>query len=756
MLPLRRRGPIIGGMPQRKSGPGAAPQPASPANDTALLGRPGLLALVLVAATFVAYMPAMRAGFIWDDQAHVTNNVNLRSAGGLWRIWFEPEASQQYYPLQLSSYWLEFHLWGLHPLGYHLVNVLLHAGNAILLWQVLRRLQVPGAWLAAAIFAVHPVEVESAVWISERKNVLSGMFYLLALLAFFRYRPPAAFAGKDRRSDCRSYLLGLFLFACALLSKTVACSLPAVMVLLIWWKKGRVEKRDVYALAPFFVVGAALGLTTAWLEKHHVGAAGTDWSLTFVQRCLLAGRALWFYAGKLFWPHPLSFIYPRWEIDAHQWWQYLFALSAAAVWITLWLQRRRIGKGPLVAVSAFAVMLFPALGFFDVYPFRFSFVADHFQYLAGAGLIALVVSLGTHACRRAGQLGRQLGVVVALIVLAAMVSLTWARAHAYRDAETLWRDTLAKNPRCWMAHDNLGNLLTRRGNLTDAVEQYELSIQIKPDYSNSHSGLGNALLKLGKVPEAIEQYQEALRLQPDDATAHNNLGVVLFRAGRVPEAIEQYEQALRIQPLLVPAHYNFGKALARAGRVQEAVEHLEEAVRLSPNDADSHVELGIALGRQGRLMDAVTQYQQALQIAPRDAAAHSELGAILIVAGKPREAIGHLELALQVSPNATDAQNNLAWLLATLPPAQGGDRARAVNLAQQACQLTGDHSPGNLDTLAVAYAAAGRFEDAVATAQKAIALAQAAGETNLLKEIEARLELYRSGQPYREPLANKR
>jgi len=674
-------------MQRRNPNPGNAPPPASPATHATLLGKPWFLALVLVVATFLAYMPAMRAGFIWDDQAHVTNNVNLRSADGLWRIWLEPEASQQYYPLQLSSYWLEFHLWALHPLGYHLVNVLLHAANAILLWQVLRRLQVPGAWLAAAIFAVHPVEVESAVWISERKNVLAGMFYLLALLALFRFWPLTADAGENRKSDWRFYLRGLFLFVCALLSKTVACSLPAVMVLLIWWKKGRVEKRDVYALTPLFVIGAALGLTTAWLEKYHVGAAGTDWSLSFVQRCLLAGRALWFYTGKLFWPHPLSFIYPRWEIDAHVWWQYLFPLSAGAVWITSWLLWRPLGRGPLVAVSAFGVMLFPALGFFDVYPFRFSFVADHFQYLAGAGLIALVVSAGTQACRRAGQPGRQLGMVVALLVLAVLASLTWAREHTYLDEVTLWQDTLAKNPQCWLAHTDLG---------------YDLS-------------------KMGRMQEAFNHQQEAVRLNPNYPEARNDLGVALQRAGRLPEANTQYESALRIKPNFAEAHCNFANALFDQGKFEEAVRHYEQALRIKPDYAKARMNLTEAQYRLAKNLERT---------------------------GRSLEAIVHYEQAIRLKPDFADAYNHLAWLLATNAPADRGNAARAVVLAQRACELTDNRLAGPLDTLAAAYAAAGRFPEAIATAEKAIELARAASPPNPVGEYEARLKLYRSGRAY--------
>jgi protein O-mannosyl-transferase len=313
---------------------------SSPATKGGWARRPWFLALVLAVVTFVAYQPTWHAGFIWDDDTHVTENANLRSLHGLYRIWFEPLADQQYYPLQLTGFWIEYHLWGLRPFGYHAVNILLHVLNALLLWMVLQQLEIPGAWLAAAIFAVHPVQVESVAWVSELKNLLSTTFYLGALLAFIRFRP---LTGEERAGppSWGYYALAIALFLCALLSKTVACTLPAVLVLLLWWKRGRVERQDVGVLSPMFLLGITFGLMTAWLEKHHVGASGPEWSLSFLQRCLLAGRALWFYAGKLFWPHNFIFIYPRWEIDPGAWWQYLFPVRP---WL-FWLRCGGCGRG---------------------------------------------------------------------------------------------------------------------------------------------------------------------------------------------------------------------------------------------------------------------------------------------------------------------------------------------------------------------------------------------------------------------------
>jgi tetratricopeptide (TPR) repeat protein len=576
---------------------------------------------------------------------------------------------------------VEQHLWKLQPLGYHLVNVLLHALNAVLLWRVLRRLEIPGAWWAAAIFALHPVGVESVAWITERKNVLSGLFYFLAALAYLRFRP---LTGREaaRACDWRYYPLVLVLFLCALFSKTVTCSLPAVLLLLVWWKSGRVERRDVLALAPLFVLGVASGLMTAWMENR-AGAGGAEWALSFVQRCLVVGRALWFYTGKLFWLHNLTFIYPRWEIDAGAPWQYLFPVAALAALIALWRLRTRIGRGPLVAVLFFAGTLVPALGFFDLYPFRYSFVADHFQYLACIGLISLAVSTGTAICKRAGPWGRNLGTVAAAIVLLILGVSTWRQARIYQDLETLWRDTLMKNPQCWMAHNNLGSVFNRLGRLPDAIGEYEQALQLKPDYAEAHYNLGVALVQLGRLPEAVGHWEQALRIKPDFAEVHCALGIALEHAGRVQDAIGHYEQALRIKPDYAEAHYNLGVALVRLGRLPEAM--------------------------------------------------------------------GHWEQALRSKPDYAEAENNLAWLLATLAPADGGDPVRAVTLAERACELTNNRVAGYLDTLAVACAAAGRFTDAIAAAEKAIGLARSAGQTQMVSEIETRLELYRAGRAYRAP-----
>lgn len=743
--------------------------------------------ILLIAATWLltlgVYAPAMRGGFIWDDDLTVTKNPMLRTAEGLRLIWFKPGATLQYYPLVFTSFWVEYHLWGLQPFGYHLVNVLLHALNALLFWLVLRRLSVSGALLAAGIFALHPVHVESVAWITERKNVLSGFFYLAALLAYLQFNPLDTKAPK-RTGGWGYYGLAVLLFLCALLSKTVTCSLPAGLLLLSWWKRDRVGRRDLAALVPLFVLGASLALVTIWMEEHHVGARGETWALSFVERCLIAGRALWFYAGKLVWPQNLSFIYPRWQIDSGIWWQYLFPLAAVAVMLALWLMRRRIEKGPVVAVLFFAGTLVPALGFFDVYPMLYSFVADHFQYLASMGLITLGVAAGTAFAGRFGQRGRYVGSTSGVLVVVLLGLLTWKQGRHYKDLETLWRDTLAKNPTAWMAHNNLGVVLDHNGNLEEAQAHYSQALRIKPDYAEAHNNLGGVLADRGNYEDAILHYGEALRIKPDYADAHYNLGRTLADQGKLQEAIGHYAEALRIQPLLAKAHNNWGIALARQGKVQQAIEHYVQALRIRPDDvkvhfnlgnilfsqgkikeailcyqgalriqpefAEAHNNLANALLKQGTLQEAIVHYSEALRINPDYAKAHYNLGSAFISAGNVREAVEHYHETLRIKPEWPRALGKMAWILSTHHDPQFRNGQEAVQLAQQACKLTDYKSAFFLDVLAAAYAEERRFTKAEETAQRAIDLAMPSGQRKLAEEIRNHLTFYESGRPYRQ------
>ena len=630
---------------------------------------------VIILVTMLSYIPAMRGGYIWDDDHYITENTTLRTPDGLRRIWLEPKALPQYYPLVHTTFWLEYHLWHVHPFGYHLVNVLLHALNAILLLLLLSHLRVPGAWLAALLFALHPVQVESVAWITERKNVLSAFFYLASFLAYLRYYDltvdsdqtspgihPATSKVKD--NFWPFYPLSFFLFLCALLSKTITCSLPAAILLVLWWKRDRICWRDLPPLIPYFVVGAFLGLTTVWLERHHVGAQGAEWALSFVDRVLVAGRALWFYAGKLVWPYELTFIYPRWQIDAGAWWQYLFPVAAMAVIFALWLLRHRIGKGPLVAVLFFAGTLFPALGFFDVYPMRFSFVADHFQYLASIGLIALGAATVSILLTGLGPWQRKSGLALCLTVLLIFAIQVWQQGTIYTDAETLYQDTITKNPNSWMAHNNLGVYVESQGNLNEAMAHYAKALEIKPDCAEAHYNMAELFARQGKFEEAVSHHVKALSSRPDYPLPYNGLGTIYAKEGNVDKAIYYFSQALKIRPDYASAHNNLGALLAAQGNLDEAIAHFSAALRISPDHFKAHNNLGEALMRQGKIDEAMFHLSTALRLHPDYADAHNNLGALLAAQGNLDEAIAHFSAALQIDPNNVEAHNNMGTALA--------------------------------------------------------------------------------------------
>jgi tetratricopeptide (TPR) repeat protein len=564
----------------------------------------------LTAVTVVAYLPALRGGFIWDDDVYVEHNLTLRSLRGLLHIWINPGATPQYYPLVHSSFWLEYHLWGLQPFGFHLVNVLMHAATAFLVFLVLRRLEVAGAAFVAALFALHPVHVESVAWITERKNVLSALLYMASLLTYLRF---AGIGGPPPERRSRVYALALAFFVGALLSKTVVASLPAAALLILWWKRGRVEPRDVRPLVPFFILGITLGLATAYIEKHHVGARGLDWALTPVERILVAGRAVWFYAGKLVWPHPLTFVYPRWAIDAGSVAAYAFPMAAVAAVAAFAYGARRLGRGPLVALLFFGGTLVPALGFFDVYPMRYSFVADHFQYVASLGLLTLI---GATATWLSARMARPARLGAAIVVLAVFGALTFRQTHIYADRETLWLDTIAKNPGAWMAYHNLGGLREQQGRDAEALELYAAALRLKPDFGDVLNNMGNVYARQGRDEEAMRSYTESLRLLPDQAEAHSNLGALLAARGRVDEAMRHYEDALRILPHFAGAHINMGNAFVLKGRPADAIPYYERALAFAPDDAGAHYNLGNALLALGRSDEALAELDAALRLRP--------------------------------------------------------------------------------------------------------------------------------------------
>jgi len=606
--------------------------------------RDWLWALLLVIVTMLAYLPAWNGTPIWDDNAHLTK-PELRSLEGLARIWTQPGATQQYYPLVHTLFWVEYRLWGDWSTGYHLLNTLLHCTSAFLLVRILRQLEIPGAWLAAGLFALHPIQVESVAWMSELKNLLSGVFYFGSLLAYLKF---------DRSRHLGFYVAALVIFALGLMSKTVIATLPAVILVIFWWKRGKLSlKHDLLPLVPFFLLGTAAGLFTAWAERTLIGADGSDFHYTFTERVLIAGRAIWFYLSKLFWPLDLIFVYPRWQISQMVWWQYLFP-AAVLVLLTILIRLSRRWRAPLAGFLFFVVTLFPVLGFLNVYPFRYSLVADHFQYLACLGIIVLVASGIVWQLKQRQLWHHPVGYGLCGALLVSLTALTWHQSAMYTDIETLWRTTIERNPKAWMAHDNLGALLFREGRVSEAIVHFRKAVEIDAEQPEPQANLGNALLQNGDVDEAIAQYDKALRIKPNYAEVHYNLGNALLRKGRADEAIGQYENAIALKPDYADVHNNLGIILFQEGEVDQAIAHYQRALEINPQDVKARANLAWALATspQSSVMKAIAVKlaQQANELTGKtDPTVLRILAAAFAQRGQFPEAIETAEQALQLA-----------------------------------------------------------------------------------------------------------
>ncbi len=613
--------PYYGSMPKSPSmdkSPGQRMAISSPPAKTYFAHRPWLLALILGIVTFTAYFPSLRGGFVFDDLGLIKNNRLVHASEGPQRFWFTTEATD-YYPLTWSLWWLEWHMWGANPLGYRVVNLILHVANALLVWIVLRRLRVPGAWLAALVFAVHPVNVATGAWISEQKNTLSMFFFSLAILLYLRL---------DETSRCRWYGLSLAAFLLALLSKSAVVMLPVVLLGCVWWTRGRVVRKDVLRSVPYFALSLVFGLVTMWYQYHLASGepvVGTD-GVAF--RLAAAGYAPWFYLGKATLPVNLMAVYPKWQLDASSWIAYLPGAALLACFLLFWWKRRTWGRPLLFGPGYFVVMLFPVLGLLKQGPNRLTFMSDHWdhwQYYSIIGVIALVVAAGERTYRRAGEPGRSVGVVASLAVLIVLGLGTWRRSSVWANDEALWIDNVAKNPNSWVAHDNLGNALCQMGRVPEAIGQYERALWIVPDNAKVHFNLGVALGHAGQLRGAIGHYEQALRSNPDFTEAHVNLGIALSQIGSNQAGLAQFKEALRLSPDSPEVHCNLGMALFHAGRVTEAAERFEQALRIEPDYIDAHFDFGLALEKLGRTAEAIEQYQQALKFRPDFAAARSAL-----------------------------------------------------------------------------------------------------------------------------------
>ena len=551
---------------------------ANPTGGEAFTGRQALGVLALGLLVGVSYIPAaLWGGFVWDDRG-ITESKAIHEPSGLWRIWLSPRDvlrwEAHYWPVVYTTFWLEHKLWGVIPLGYHVVNVVLHFVNTVLLRRLLGCLAVSGAWVVAAVFAVHPVHVESVAWVIERKDLLSTLFYLAACLTWVRF-------GAAPRVGSGRYLLTLALFVGGLLCKSIVVTLPAALVLWPWWKQGRVSGADWLRVVPFFAVGLGIvGADVAFsrLKENVV----LDYSMA--ERVLIAAHALWFYAGKLLWPVGLAVIYPHWDVGVADPVAWGYVVAAGAVPAGLWGLRHRLGRGPLAGVVFFGVTLGPVLGFVDYGYMQFSFAADRYQYLASIGVLAAGVGAAAYGLgqSRYGALGRWGGASVVLIVLVVLGTLTWRQAGIYRDRLTFYSHIVSHNPTARSAQYNLGTALLDAQRPEEALAAFRLATEQRPDHVKAHTNTGMALMRLGRTDEAATSLRRALAINPRHGISILNLAAVEMRRGRHGEALALYQRLVEVEPRRAAAHAGMSIALRNLGRTDEALRSIDRALALDP------------------------------------------------------------------------------------------------------------------------------------------------------------------------------
>jgi tetratricopeptide (TPR) repeat protein len=580
---------------------------------------------------------------------------------------------------------------------------------------------------------------------------------------------------RNQHPPYRWFVLSLIFFVLATLSKPSVVMLPVVLALCLWWRTGRIRRRDVAVLVPFALISAFASVWTIFEQKFHAGAIGAEWAHTWPERLIIAGRAIWFYLAKLVWPHPLIFIYPRWKIDSSELTAYLPLLTALIGLLVLWLVRAKWSRAIFFASAYYVVSLFPVLGLFDIFFFRYSFVSDHFQYLASMGPLALagaaltnlvgrfcetpfVSASATDALQSTAKAMRPLWTLKSALflgfcaaLLLSLVFLNWRQTAIYRDVVTLYTSTLTKNPGCWMAHYNLGIALKDRGKTDEAIAHYRQAIELRPTYAEAHYNLGRLLAQRGDLDDAVTHYKKALEINPADAEAENNLGVTLFGSGRVNEAIAHYQDALKIRPDYAEASCNLASALLSKGDLDGAIARYSACLALSPNQAEAQYDFASALLRKGRTDEAIVHYEKVLQLRTDSADAYANLGSAFLAKGRVRDAIGAYRNALRISPENVPAQSNLAWILATCSDPSLRNGSEAVILAEQADSESSrsENHPIVLRILAAAYAESGRFSEAKKTAQQALKEAEIQGNSTLSNALRDEVALYELGLPYR-------
>jgi len=579
----------------------------------------------------VVYLPSLRNGFIWDDYAWIVKSPIIHAPDALRRYWFTFQ-SPDYFPFIHTLFWIEWKLWGANAAAWHFATIFLHALTSITIWWTMRSLKLPAAWLSALIFAIHPVNVEAVAWIYQQRTILPMFLSLSSLMAYLRSHEAGNSRLDTQRISVLWYSFSLLMFTLAMLSKVSVAGFPVLLLGLHWWRQGRVARQDLLKTVPFFVVAVSLGLLTAYVQIHRNIGSDVVRTDSFPARLAGSGWAVWFYLYKFLFPVNLMFVYPRWDINPLSIVSYVPLLALICCFAAAWKFRRTWGRWTIAGLGWFIVMLVPVLGFVNIYFMRYSLVADHWQYVAVIGPIALAVGAAVRLAQASRQ--RYAGLVAAGIVVCLFGVITWRQQAMYRNEETLWRETIARNPNAWMAHNNLGLVLAESGRLDDAIAEYEAALEIKPDCPEAHVSLAATLIDCGQFDEAYVHLTKALKLRPNSVSAHYNMGRLFAERNRIEQAVEEYRRALRLNPYLAKAYTNLGVILLQQGKTEEAVACHRKAIALDTQLPEAYNNLGVALASLGKMEEAAKEFARALRIKPDYGAAQRNLA-------RARNALGY-------------------------------------------------------------------------------------------------------------------
>lgn len=654
-------------------------------------------AVIFIIVVFFIYWPSMNGSFIWDDDAYITANPLITAKDGFSRIWYSFDHPSQYFPMVYTVFKVEYNLWGFKSIGFHLVNVIIHIINTFLVWYVLSKLKIPGSWLAAIIFAIHPINVESVAWITELKNTMMMFFYLLSFMTWFKVID----GEKNGLKMWGFYLLSFFLFICSLFSKTTACTLPVIMGIVLWTKNIPVFRKQWLTIIPYIIFGIMMGAVTIWWEQVR-GASANVLTLNYVERFLVAGKALCFYIEKMFVPFNFMFSYPLWKISWLKPLHYVWIILFSGFLFSIWFLRNKIGKGPCAALLFYAVTLLPVLGFISIYTFYYSYVADHYVYVACIGPFALFSSL---VVKKWHQSNLQIKRIITFFVICIIILLsiqTWRQSHIYKNYDTLWADTLKKNPRSLLANANMGTLYQERGDIEQALKYYFKALEIYPDDYVMYYNVGSIFKVQGKLDEAVKCFERAIQILPTYATAHNNLANTLKLQGKTDEAIEHYKISIALQPKESKTYYNLANTYRIQGKNKEAITLYAKAAELEPSFVDARINLAYTLESNGQIKEAITQYQKVLDI----------------------------------DPNCVPVLNAVSTILTDSMDPNIRNTKEAIKYAEKAADVTQNNDLVTLKTLTNAYSADNRKQEAIATAQIAIDLANASNNIELANSIK--------------------